>query len=156
MTDLQSLAGELEACARSVEKRRHGNALRETARLLRALDRRGFGAAELVMFTDGIELALHDRDWGSVDALRRALLKHLQKEYGLVLPQHYQNEWMALGMAAFGIPLGAALGTALRNPAFIGVGLPLGLAIGMGIGARKDQEARSAGKVLEVDDGTES
>lgn len=51
--------------------------------------------------------------------LRKAqsrILKLIEKELKLVTINHYRNMWLAVGMAAFGIPFGVSLG----NMAFIG------------------------------------
>lgn len=50
----------------------------------------------------------------------RETLTFLEKELKLVSKNHYQNQWMAIGLAAFGVPLGVAFGTSLGNMAFMG------------------------------------
>ncbi|WP_372641628.1 hypothetical protein [Ancylomarina sp.] len=79
------------------------------------------------------------------------ILQLLEKELKLVCKGHYRNLWMSLGMAAFGLPMGAAFGLSLGNMAFIGVGLPLGIALGMAYGATLDKKAQENGKQLEVE-----
>lgn len=59
---------------------------------------------------------------------------------------------MAIGMSVFGLPLGVAFSAALDSYAYIGIGLPIGLAIGMALGSRKDDEAASEGRLLEMDE----
>ena len=81
---------------------------------------------------------------------KSALLSALQKHYGLIKPGHHQQTWMALGMAAFGIPLGVVFGVTLSNIAFFAIGLPIGLAIGLGVGSSMDKKAAAEGKVLQV------
>lgn len=36
---------------------------------------------------------------------------------------HYRNIWMAIGTAAFGIPIGLLYGVALDNYGFMGIGI---------------------------------
>lgn len=79
------------------------------------------------------------------------ILQLLEKELKLVTKGHYRNLWMSLGMAAFGLPMGAAFGLSLGNMAFIGVGLPLGIALGMAYGTTLDKKAREEGKQLDVE-----
>jgi hypothetical protein len=90
--------------------------------------------------------------FASIKARIERILEH---EYGLIRPEHHQNQWMALGMSAFGVPIGVLFSLILDNMAFIGIGLPIGLAIGIAIGAQKDKEARAAGKVLDLESASE-
>ena len=84
-------------------------------------------------------------------ALRNELmgiLKMLEKKHKLVPTNHYRNQWLAIGMATFGIPFGVAFGAAMGNMAFLGIGLPIGMAIGIAIGADKDRRAAREGRQL--------
>jgi len=86
--------------------------------------------------------------------LRKAeseILKLIEQELKLVTKNHYRKQWLALGMAAFGLPLGAIWGVLVGNMAFLGVGLPVGMAIGVGVGAAMDKKAFRNGKQLDVD-----
>ena len=64
---------------------------------------------------------------------------------------HYRNTWLALGMAAFGIPLGVAFGMSLRNLAFLGIGLSIGLAIGIAVGTGMDKKAFEEGRQMDLE-----
>lgn len=77
-----------------------------------------------------------------------AILKLLKEELDLIPSNYYRNQWVALGMVVFGVPLGTILGLSLQNMAFIGVGLPIGLAIGIGVGISLDKRAREEGRQL--------
>lgn len=81
----------------------------------------------------------------------RNILKIAEKDLNLVAKDHYRNMWLAIGMSAFGIPLGVAFGAALDNFAFIGIGLPIGFALGLAIGTGKDREASQEGRQLDVE-----
>jgi hypothetical protein len=90
--------------------------------------------------------------------LRKQLLKRqkkivrlLERELKLVPVNHYRNTWMAIGMAAFGVPLGTTFGLMLDNMAFIGIGLPIGLAIGLAIGTGMDKKAYEEGRQLDIE-----
>ena len=78
------------------------------------------------------------------------ILKLLEKELKWVPKNHYRNTWLALGMAAFGIPLGAAF-SAAGNSAGIGIGIPIGMVIGMAIGSQMDKKAEKEGKQLDIE-----
>lgn len=68
----------------------------------------------------------------------------------LVPKQYYQNLWLAVGMSAFGIPIGVAFSVALDNFAFIGLGLPIGLSMGIAVGVGLDKKAEKEGRQLDV------
>ena len=79
------------------------------------------------------------------------ILKFLEKEHKIVPKNHYQKTWLALGMAVFGVPIGVAMGTALGNMGFMGVGIGMGLAIGIAVGAGMDKKARDEGRQLDFE-----
>lgn len=78
------------------------------------------------------------------------LLKQVEKELKLVTKNHYRNTWMALGMSAFGIPMGVVFGSAMDNMALLGIGLPIGMIIGMAIGDQMDKKAAKEGRQLDI------
>jgi len=79
------------------------------------------------------------------------IIKLIEKEHKLVTKNHYRNTWLAVGMAAFGIPLGVAFGTSLENMAFLGIGLPLGMAIGIAVGTGMDKKAFEEGRQIDLE-----
>ncbi|OSY88976.1 hypothetical protein WH52_04755 [Tenacibaculum holothuriorum] len=72
----------------------------------------------------------------------------VRKQHGLVTEKYYQNQWMALGMTVFGLPLGVIFSTALGNMAFIGIFFLPGMFIGAQYGKQKDKKALQEGKQL--------
>lgn len=78
-----------------------------------------------------------------------AIIKLLEQELKIAPKNHYQLQWLVLGMATFGIPLGLAIGMALGNIAFMGIGLPIGMAIGVGVGSIKDKKTLEEGRQLD-------
>lgn len=78
-----------------------------------------------------------------------AILKLLEKELKIVPQNHYQTLWMVLGMSAFGLPLGAAFGTAMGNMGLLAIGLPIGMGIGIAVGTGMDKKANSEGRQLD-------
>lgn len=83
-----------------------------------------------------------------VGATRRTLLRMLEKDLGWVPRNHYRGQWMALGMAAFGVPIGTALGVVTGNMGLLGIGLPIGMSLGMVVGANLDKKAERQGRQL--------
>lgn len=86
-----------------------------------------------------------------VSATLRAALGSLGKDLGWVPRNHYRNMWMALGMAAFGVPIGTALGVVTGNMGLLGIGLPIGMPLGMAIGANLDKKAERRGRQLPLE-----
>lgn len=80
-----------------------------------------------------------------------AILKQLEKELKVVPKNYYRNLWLALGMSAFGIPLGVAFGVSMKNMGYLGIGLPIGMGIGIAVGASMDKKALQEGRQLDVE-----
>lgn len=79
------------------------------------------------------------------------ILKLIETELKLVTKNHYRNTWLAIGMAAFGVPLGVAFGTSIGNMGLLGIGLPIGMVIGMAVGSGMDKKAFKSGKQLDLE-----
>ena len=99
---------------------------------------------------DSINSTKEDELMKQLRASRRKILSTLEKEMKLVQDGHYRNQWMAIGMAVFGIPLGTSFGASLGNMAFLGLGLPMGMAIGIAIGTGMDKKAADEGRQLKA------
>ncbi len=85
----------------------------------------------------------------ALKAGKSLIIKMLEKEVKIVPQNHYQTQWMILGMSVFGIPLGVAFGAAMGNMAFLGIGLPIGMAIGIAAGTSMDAAAKKEGRQLD-------
>ena len=79
----------------------------------------------------------------------RKIIKILEKEHKIVPKGYYRNMWLALGMSAFGIPIGVAFGAALDNMAFMAMFMPVGMMIGIAIGSQMDTKAAKEGRQLD-------
>lgn len=79
------------------------------------------------------------------------ILRLIEKELKLVPKNHYRNIWLALGIAAFGVPLGVAFGASLGNMAFMGIGMAMGIPVGLAIGTGLDKKAADEGRQLDVE-----
>lgn len=75
----------------------------------------------------------------------------VEKELKIVPINYYRNLWLALGMTAFGLPMGVVLGLSLGNIAFLGIGLPIGLVIGIAAGTAMDKKAKEEGRQLDIE-----
>lgn len=91
-------------------------------------------------------------------SMRRVVLKKqskivrlIEKEHKIVPKNYYRNLWLVLGMSAFGIPIGAAIGTSVGNMGLLGIGLPIGMAFGLVVGARMDKKALKEGRQLSIE-----
>ncbi|MFD1552050.1 hypothetical protein DNU06_00880 [Putridiphycobacter roseus] len=82
---------------------------------------------------------------------QQKILKLVLHTYKFVPINHYRNIWLAVGMAAFGIPLGILFGLGLHNMAFFSIGLPIGMVIGMAYGIQMDKKALKEEKQLAVE-----
>ena len=80
-----------------------------------------------------------------------SITRLLEKELKLVPKNYYRNLWLAVGMAAFGLPIGVAFGAALGNMAFLGIGLPIGMAIGVAVGTGMDKKAFEEGRQIDLE-----
>ncbi|ESU27119.1 hypothetical protein FLJC2902T_22270 [Flavobacterium limnosediminis JC2902] len=85
-----------------------------------------------------------------LDAFEKTLLKEIEKKYKLVKKDYYTNLWTAVGMSAFGVPIGVAFGSIFKNMAFIGIGLPIGLVIGRLVGSNLDKKALKENRQLDI------
>tara|TARA_B100000508_G_scaffold132802_1_gene122074 strand:+ start:29756 stop:30220 length:465 start_codon:yes stop_codon:yes gene_type:complete len=82
---------------------------------------------------------------------RNKLIQHLLKKHQLVTKRYYRTIWMSIGVGAFGVPLGVAMGSSVDNYGLIGTGLPIGLAIGLFIGVQLDNKAHKEGRQLDIE-----
>lgn len=83
-------------------------------------------------------------------ASQKRILDLLEKKLQIVPKNHYRNQWMVLGMTAFGLPFGVVFANAIGNLGFMGIGLPIGIGIGIAIGTAKDNKTASQGKQLDI------
>lgn len=78
------------------------------------------------------------------------ILKLIEKELKLVPKNHYQNTYLAIGMALGMTVVGVPIGTASGNMGLMGVGLCFGMVFGIVLGKAKDKKALEAGEQLDV------
>ncbi|UFH32392.1 hypothetical protein LNP04_01410 [Chryseobacterium sp. C-71] len=79
------------------------------------------------------------------------IIKHLEKEYKIVPKNYYRNLWLAIGMTAFGLPIGTLFGIISGNMGLLAIGLPIGLGIGVAAGTSMDKKALQEGRQLDIE-----
>lgn len=79
------------------------------------------------------------------------ILKVIEKHHKLATENHYRNIWLALGIGAFGVPIGVVIGAITGNMAFIAIGIPIGFGIGIAIGTMIDNNLKNQGKQLALE-----
>lgn len=98
--------------------------------------------------------AVPDNDKSMAKMIRRTqsdIIKVLEKELKIVPKNYYTNLWTALGMTVFGLPIGVAIGVALKKTGLLGIGLPIGMAIGRAVGINLDKKALKEGRQLDIE-----
>ena len=96
-------------------------------------------------------LLIEDKLRKLVKQKQTKILKQLEKEFKIVPKNYYRTLWLAVGMSAFGVPIGVIFGLSVGNMGLLGIGLPIGMVIGMAVGAKLDQNALQAGKQLNLE-----
>lgn len=95
---------------------------------------------------------LRDKDlYNMLKQKQNDLIKLLEKEHKIVPKNYYRNLWMAVGMGAFGLPIGVAFGLLMHNIALLSIGLPIGLGVGVLVGSSLDKKAEAEGRQLDVE-----
>ncbi len=89
--------------------------------------------------------------WKLVRKKQTRIITLLEKELELVPLNYHRNKWLAVGMSAFGLPIGVAFGISLGNLGLLGLGLPIGMGIGVAVGMSMDKKAKESGKQLDVE-----
>lgn len=79
------------------------------------------------------------------------IIKSVEKSLKIVPKHFYRTTWMAIGMAAFGIPMGAAFGASMGNMSLLAMGIPIGMAVGMTVGAGMDKKAFNEGRQMDIE-----
>lgn len=87
-------------------------------------------------------------------ALRKKQTKIVQlaeKQLKIVPKNYYRNLWFALGISAFGLPIGVAIALSIGNIGLLGIGFPFGIAIGAAVGSAMDKKALKEGRQLNLE-----
>lgn len=124
--------------------------------LLNELEKKKISAETANSINSDIELinsiTLRDKNlYKLLKQKQNDLIKLLEKEHKIVPKNYYRNLWLALGMGAFGLPIGVAFGLLINNIALLSIGLPIGMAIGVAVGSSLDKKAEAEGRQLNVE-----
>jgi predicted RND superfamily exporter protein len=87
----------------------------------------------------------------SVKQKQTKIIKLVEKELKIVPRNYYRNLWLAVGMSAFGLPIGIAFGLTIGNMGLLAIGLPIGMLIGIAVGSGMDKKASEEGRQLDVE-----
>lgn len=86
-----------------------------------------------------------------VKSKQTGILSLVEKAFKIVPKNYYRNQWLALGMTAFGLPIGVAFGMSIGNIGLMAVGLPIGMSFGLAVGMQMDKKAAETGKQLDIE-----
>ena len=81
--------------------------------------------------------------------IERHILKRMEKDFKLVVRNHYRRAWLVAGMTVIGIPFGLLLGAGTENVSYLAIGIPVGMLIELIIGGTLDKRAKDLGKQLD-------
>jgi len=124
--------------------------------VLSELDRKDLPDETIAFINENIEVLnasqLSDNDFQKlIKKQQTTILKLVVKEQKIVPKNYYRKLWMLLGMSAFGIPIGLALGLSVNNMGLLSAGLPIGMGIGVTIGSLMDKKALEEGRQLNIE-----
>lgn len=124
--------------------------------LLNELDKKKISAETAHTINSGTEAinstSLRDKDlYKMLKQKQNNIIKLLEKEHKIVPKNYYRNLWLAVGMGAFGLPIGVAFGLLIHNIAMLSIGLPIGMGIGVAVGSSLDKKAEAEGRQLDVE-----
>lgn len=141
----------MEEAAEAEGRKRRSRALRSLSALILAMERRGLNPQEFGDQLASISKTLGKGGGSGKLSKEYEALKHsLERDHKLVVPDHYRNQWLALGMPLFGLPFGVVIALAVDNFPLVGVGLPMGMLIGVAVGTALDRRAAAEGRVLDM------
>lgn len=151
MNDYNSILTRLSQLQEDAQKKNLKTWLSNNERIIKAVSEKEVPYHDVSELLSALDQILNEElKAGKLRSFYSRFMMFVAKKYAYVPPKHYTNQWMAVGMAAFGLPFGVIFALAIDNLAFMSIGLPLGLPIGLAIGAAKDKKAQEEGKVLNM------
>lgn len=79
------------------------------------------------------------------------IIRIVEKDLKIAPKNYYRNLWLAVGMSAFGVPIGVLFGLSMGNMGLLAIGLPIGMAIGVAVGTTMDAKASKEGRQLDLE-----
>jgi hypothetical protein len=124
--------------------------------LLKALEKRELPNEIIDFINQHIELLNSVSDTEkyfakTIKETENEIIKHIEKKTNVVPKNHYRKRWLALGIGAFGLPIGVTIGSVSGNMGMLGAGLPIGLGIGSVVGSSMDKKAFNEGRQLDFE-----
>lgn len=146
---------ELNKRANIDQNKKLNNSYSQFGELLNELNKKELSTEIIIFINIGIEeinsfTESEKKMRKKIKKTQSGIIKLIEKELKLVTKNHYRNTWMTIGVGAFGVPIGVALGTSLGNMGFIGIGMPIGMVIGLAIGSGMDKKAFEDGRQLDL------
>ena len=141
---------ELEVKEKDQLKKKEQKALEQFNELISALNDKELDEEIIKHIKGNISKVRSELTFNTIKKEESKILDYVKEKYGYVAKNHYMSLWIALGMSAIGVPIGVAIGLALDQLGFMGIGIGGGLAIGVAIGSAKDKKAKEQGKQLPI------
>lgn len=131
-------------------KKKDQNAIKHFNELIDALNDKSLDQENVDYIKEHITAIEENLSYNTIKKKESKILDYIKDKKGYVAKNHYMSLWIALGMSAIGVPIGVAIGLALDQLGFMGIGIGSGLAMGIGIGSAKDNKAKQEGKQLPI------
>ena len=141
---------ELEVKEKNQLKKKEQKALEQFNELISALNDKELDEGMIEHIKGNMSNVRSELTFNTIKKEESKILDYVKREKGYVAQNHYMTLWIALGMSAIGVPIGVAIGLALDQLGFMGIGIGGGLAIGVAIGSAKDKKAKEQGKQLPI------
>ena len=141
---------ELEVKEKNQLKKKEQKALDQFNELISALNDKELDEEMIEHIKGNMSNVRSELTFNTIKKEESKILDYVKREKGYVAQNHYMTLWIALGMSAIGVPIGVAIGLALDQLGFMGIGIGGGLAIGVAIGSAKDKKAKEQGKQLPI------
>ena len=141
---------ELEVKEKDQLKKKEQKALEQFNELISALNDKELDEEMIEHIKGNMSNIRSELTFNTIKKEESKILDYIKREKGYVAQNHYMTLWIALGMSAIGVPIGVAIGLALDQLGFMGIGIGGGLAIGVAIGSAKDKKAKEQGKQLPI------
>jgi hypothetical protein len=133
-----------------------GRAYEQLGQLLNALEQRELTSEVAVLIDSEIDALNSSSDTDqkflrSIKKVETKIIQLVEKKLKIVPRNYYRKLWFVLGMSAFGLPMGVAIGLSAGNIGLLGIGLPIGMGIGFAVGSKMDQKALKEGRQLDFE-----
>lgn len=138
------------------ENLKASNAYQQLGKLLNALEVKELSIYSVDFINNEIEklnsISVIDKYFvKAIKEKETRIIKLIEKNHKIVPINHYRKLWMALGMPAFGIPMGLLFSVSIGNYGMLAIGIGMGMIIGVGVGTSMDKKAFNEGRQLDFE-----